>query len=151
MLGPDTNTLKTPSHICAASVWIWKGGIKKNSRNIFFKISPNLFREAVFIDKDWQVTYLSFLPMSLSDFTPALFWWVNYRKFRTISRDFFLTLSTLRLMQRCGLFMHFSFFIFMHIYACFNVRLIVQCGLCMDEMTFPLKMYWVRLIIRCGL
>ena len=37
VLGPDTNTMKTPSHICAASVWIWKGGIKKNSRNIFSK------------------------------------------------------------------------------------------------------------------
>ena len=34
VLGPDTNTMKTPSQICVASVWIWKGGIKKNSRNI---------------------------------------------------------------------------------------------------------------------
>ena len=32
----------------------------------------------------------------------------NYRKFRTISHDFFLTLSTLRLMQGRGLFMDFS-------------------------------------------
>ena len=46
-----------------------------------------------------------------------------------------------------------AFFIF-HIYACFNVRLIVRCGLCMDEMIFPLKMYWgaaynqVRFIVR---
>ena len=33
---------------------------------------------------------------------------LTYHKFRTISRDFFLTLSTLRLIQRCGLFMDFS-------------------------------------------
>ena len=45
----------------------------KNSRNIFSKISPNLFRKAVYIDKDWAVTFLRYLPMSLSDFTPALF------------------------------------------------------------------------------
>ena len=29
VLGHDTNTMKTPSQICAASVWIWKGGFKK--------------------------------------------------------------------------------------------------------------------------
>ena len=56
--GPDTNTMKTPSQIHAASVWIWKGGIKKNSWNIFSKFSPNLFRKALYIDNDWAVTYL---------------------------------------------------------------------------------------------
>ena len=74
VLGPDTNTMKTPSHIFAASVWIWKGGIKKYFGNIFSKFSPNLFRKAVYIDMDWAVTYLRYLPMSLSDFTPVLFW-----------------------------------------------------------------------------
>ena len=74
VLGPDTNTMKTPSHICAASVWIWKGGIKKILRTFFSKFSPNLFRKAVHIDKNWAVTFLRYLPMSLSDFTPALFW-----------------------------------------------------------------------------
>ena len=58
----------------SASVWIWKGGIKKNSRKFFSKFSPNLFRKAVYIDKDWAVTYLRYLPMSLTNFTPALFW-----------------------------------------------------------------------------
>ena len=58
VLGPDTNTMKMPSQICAASVWIRKGDIKKNSRKIFSKFSPNLFRKAVCIDKDWAVTYL---------------------------------------------------------------------------------------------
>ena len=68
--------MKTPSQICATSVWIWKGGIKKNSGNIFSKISPNLFRKALSIDKDWPVTYLWCLPMRLSN---NLFsWWVNY-------------------------------------------------------------------------
>ena len=33
---------------------------------------------------------------------------MKYHKNQTISRDFFLTLSTLRLIQRCGLFMDFS-------------------------------------------
>ena len=44
VLGPDTNTMKTPSQSCAVFVWIWKGGIWKDSRNIFPKISPNLLR-----------------------------------------------------------------------------------------------------------
>ena len=34
-LGPDTNTMKIPSQIRGASVWIWKGGVKKNFHNIF--------------------------------------------------------------------------------------------------------------------
>ena len=46
------------SHICAASVWIWNGGIKKNLGTFFSKFSPNLFRKAVYIEKDWAVTYL---------------------------------------------------------------------------------------------
>ena len=70
----------------------------------------------------------------------------TYRKFRTVSRDFFTTLSTLRLIQWCGLSMYFSkgrssrkewdrqnITIYRH------MRLIVRCGLCMDEMIFPLK------------
>ena len=65
--GLDINTMKTPGQICAASVWIWKGGIKKNSWNIFSKISPNLFRKAVHIDKDWPVIYLWRLPIRLSN------------------------------------------------------------------------------------
>ena len=80
VLGPDTNTgntMMTPSLFCPP-VWISKGGIKKNSRNIFFKFSPNLFRKAVYIDKGWAVTFSWYLPMSLSDFTPALVWWVDY-------------------------------------------------------------------------
>ena len=80
VLGPDTNTgntMMTPSLFCPP-VWISKGGIKKNSRNIFFKSSPNLFRKAVYIDKGWAVTFSWYLPMSLSDFTPALVWWVDY-------------------------------------------------------------------------
>ena len=80
VLGPDTNTgntMMTPSLFCPP-VWIAKGGIKKNSRNIFFKFSPNLFRKAVHIDKGWAVTFFWYLPMSLSDFTPALVWWVDY-------------------------------------------------------------------------
>ena len=75
VLGPDTNTgntMMTPSLFCPP-VWISKGGIKKNSWNIFFKFSLNLFRKVVHIDKDWAVTFLRYLPMSLSDFTPALF------------------------------------------------------------------------------
>ena len=66
-LWPDTDTMKTPNQICAASVWIWKGGIKKNCRNIFSKFSPNLSGKAVSIDKDWPVTYLRCLPMRLSN------------------------------------------------------------------------------------
>ena len=58
VLGTDTNTMKTPNQICAASVWIIKGGIKKNSLNIFSKFSPNLFEKAMYIDKDWAATYL---------------------------------------------------------------------------------------------
>ena len=80
VLGPDTNTgntMMTPSLFCPP-VWISKGGIKKNSQNIFFKFSPNLFRKAVYIDKGWAVTFSWYLPMSLSDFTPALVWWVDY-------------------------------------------------------------------------
>ena len=80
VLGPDTNTgntMMTPSLFCPP-VWISKGGIKKNSRNIFFEFSPNLFRKAVYIDKGWAVTFSWYLPMSLSDFTPALVWWVDY-------------------------------------------------------------------------
>ena len=55
-----------------------KVALKRILRNIFFKFSSNLFRKAVYIDKGWAVTFSWYWPMSLSDFTPALVWWVDF-------------------------------------------------------------------------
>ena len=78
--GLDTFTMKTPSQICADSVWVWKGKIQKNSRNIFSKLSPNLFRQGLSIDKDWPFTSLRSLSMVLAD-SLALFFdeWTSFR------------------------------------------------------------------------
>ena len=55
-----------------------KVALKRILGTFFFKFSPNLFRKAVYKDKGWAVTFSWYLPMSLSDFTPALVWWVDY-------------------------------------------------------------------------
>ena len=55
-----------------------KVALKRILGTFFFKFSPNLFRKAVYIDKGWAVTFSWYLPMSSSDFTPALVWWVDY-------------------------------------------------------------------------
>ena len=44
VLGPDTKTTKTPSQICDAFVWIWKGGTEKEFSEHFF---PNFHQTSL--------------------------------------------------------------------------------------------------------
>ena len=81
VLGPDTNTgntMMTPSLFCPP-VWNSKGGIKKNSRNIFFKFSPNLFRNMM----ESAYNCLSILSMEKNDLGKLSFYSIlgNLKRF----------------------------------------------------------------------